>query len=343
MTYNELRDQLRTVVEGGELSAQQVEAALETMLSGQASPVQTAALLTALRMRGETVGELAAAARVMRRHAVPVRLSAARAVVLDTCGTGGDGSESFNISTLAALVVAAAGVTVAKHGNRAATSRCGSADLLEALGVNLALEPERIAASIEQNGIGFMFARQHHPAMRHVGPLRAELGFRTLFNFLGPLSNPAGASHQLLGVGDPSKLRLMAEVLHQLGAVAAWVVHGHGGIDELALSGPTRVIELRDGQLSERSVEPADFGLAPAPAVALVGGDAAHNAELARRILAGERGPMRDAVVINAAAGLCVASAGTTPREAARRAAEAIDSGAAAALLERWVAFGRVG
>jgi anthranilate phosphoribosyltransferase len=336
-----MREQLRSVVEGGELSVAAMEAAMETILSGQASPVQTAALLTALRMRGETADELAAAARVMRRHALPVRLAGSYEVVLDTCGTGGDGSESFNISTLAALVVAATGVKVAKHGNRAATSRCGSADLLEALGVNLELRAERIAAAVEDVGIGFMFARQHHPAMRHVAPIRAELGFRTLFNLLGPLSNPAGASHQLLGVGDPTQLRLLAEVLRRLGTVAAWVVSGEGGLDELALSGPSRVVELREGKLTERSVSPADFGLPVAPKAALVGGDAAHNAELARRILAGERGPLRDAVVLNAAAAVCVADAGTTPRAAAARAAEALDSGAAGALLERWVAFGR--
>jgi anthranilate phosphoribosyltransferase len=269
-----------------------------------------------------------------------VRVSSAPPI-LDTCGTGGDGSGSFNISTISAIVVAAAGVTVAKHGNRAATSKAGSADMLEALGIDLALPPERIGRCIDEVGIGFMFARVHHPAMKHAGPVRAELGVRTLFNFLGPLTNPAGATHQLLGVSDASRLEIMAEVLRLLGCQGAWVVHGHGGLDEIALSGSTKVAALRDGSVRCFEVEPSDFGVERADAAALLGGDAARNAAIARAILAGERGAQRDAVIINAGAALCAAGVASSPREGAERAIRAIDSGAAKHKLEAWVASTR--
>ena len=333
-----MREQIARVVEGGDLEPAAVEQAMETILRGEATPAQIAALIVALRMKGETAGELAAAARVMRRHAVPVRVTRSR-IVLDTCGTGGDGSGSFNISTAAAVVVAAAGTTVAKHGNRAATSRAGSADVLEALGVPLDLAPERVGACIDELGIGFMFARSHHPAMRHAAGVRAEIGVRTLFNLIGPLSNPAGATHQLLGVADAAKLDTMAEVLRLLGVVAAWVVHGNGGLDEVSPSGPTRVTAVRDGHLEHFAVAPVDFGVEAVPTSSLRGGDAAHNAAMMRAVFAGERGPARDAVVINAAAALCVADAANSPREGAVRAAQVIDSGAAREKLAAWVAF----
>lgn len=333
-----MRDAIATVVEGNDLSRQAMERAMGAMLTGEATAAQVAALLIGLRMKGETAEELASAAAVMRRHAVPVEV-VADGPVLDTCGTGGDGSGSFNISTVSAIVVAACGVTVAKHGNRAASSKCGSADVLEALGVSLDMSPADVGRCISEVGIGFMFARAHHPAMKHVGPIRAELAVRTMFNLLGPITNPADASHRLLGVGDASKLNLMAEALRGAGVKAAWVVHGHGGLDEVALSGPTRVVTLADGEIGSMEVTPADFGVEVAPQDALVGGDADENASIARSILSGDRGPRRDAVVINAGAALCVAGVAGTPRDGAEQAASVIDSGAAADKLAAWVRF----
>jgi anthranilate phosphoribosyltransferase len=338
-----MREALDELIEGRDLSAAVMESAMDSIFTGAATPAQIAALLVALRIKGESAGELAAAARVMRRHALPVKASG-QGPLLDTCGTGGDGSGSFNVSTAAAIVVAACGVRVAKHGNRAASSKSGSADVLEALGIDLMQSADAIGKSIDRIGIGFMFARSHHPAMKHAGPVRAELGVRTLFNFLGPLSNPAGATHQLLGVGDAGKLRLMAEVLRLLGAEAAWVVHGHGGLDEVSVSGETRVIELRNGDLQERTVSPEDFGVTRSAVDALRGGDALENAQMMRALFSGERGAQhaakRDAVVVNAGAALCVVGAAASPREGAARAVQALDSGAASAKLAEWIAFG---
>jgi anthranilate phosphoribosyltransferase len=334
------KDILAQAVSGAELAPALMEQAFDTIFRGEATPAQIGGLLIALRMKGESASEVAAAARALRRHAQTVKLTRP-APILDTCGTGGDGSNSFNISTVSAIVVAAAGVTVAKHGNRAASSKSGSADVLEALGIDLALPHERIGQCIDSVGIGFLFARAHHPAMKHAGPVRAELGVRTLFNLLGPLCNPAGATHQLLGVGEASRLEMMANVLGLLGAQAAWVVHGHGGLDEVSLSGPTRVAALERGAVRCFELKPADFGVEPADTAALRGGDTAENAAIARAILAGERGPRRDAVLINASAALCVAGAASSPRDGADRARHAIDSGAARAKLDAWAAFGR--
>jgi anthranilate phosphoribosyltransferase len=331
-----IKSLIARVAEGHDLEPAAMERAIDTILRGEASAVQIAGLLVALRMKGETADELAAAARVMRKHMVPVHVHRASPLV-DTCGTGGAGSVTFNISTVAAIVLCACGVKVAKHGNRAATSQSGSADVIEALGISLDLAPDRIARCIDEVGIGFMFARAHHPAMKHAAPVRAELGVRTLFNWLGPLSNPAGATHQLLGVVDPSRLEVMAEVLRRLGSQGAWIVHGHGGMDDVSLSGPTRVAALRGGELSCFDLTPADFGLESSDLAALSGGDAPHNAEIARAILAGERGSRRDAVVINAAAALCAAGIADSPRVGAARAAAALDSGAARAKLAQWV------
>jgi len=324
------------VAEGGDLDPASMEQAVDTILRGEATAAQIAGLLVALRMKGETAQELAAAARAMRKHMVQVHVRGS-GPLLDTCGTGGDGTGSFNISTVAAIVLSACGVRVAKHGNRAATSQSGSADVLEALGISLDHAPERIARCIEEAGIGFMFARVHHPAMRHAGPVRAELGVRTLFNWLGPLSNPAGATHQLLGVGDPSRLEIMADVLARLGSEGAWVVHGHGGMDEVSLSGATRIAALSAGEIRCFELTPADFGVETSDVVALRGGDAVQNAEIARAILAGERGPRRDAVVVNAGAALCAAGVAESPRAGAARAAAALDSGAARAKLAQWL------
>ena len=336
-----IKTAISQAVEGRNLESSTMEGAMDCILEGTATAAQIAALVVALRTKGETAVELTAAARVLRRHAVPVKVPGG-GVLLDTCGTGGDGAGTFNISTVSALVVAACGVKVAKHGNRAATSKVGGADVLEALGVGLEQSPEAIASSIDELGIGFMFARAHHPAMRHAAAVRAEIGVRTLFNFLGPLTNPAGATHQLLGVGDGRKLALLAEVLGELGSTAAWVVHGDGGLDEISLSGPTRVASLRDGRVERFELTPEDFGVPRANVASLAGGDAAHNAQIARDILAGEKGPPRDAVVANAAAALCVAGVVEGPMEGAQRAAAAIDSGKARATRTRSLAEPRL-
>lgn len=329
-----ITEAIALAAKGEPLDAPAMEAAMEAILAGEATPAQIAALAVALRIRGETAEELAAAARVMRRRAEPIELSPGR--LLDTCGTGGDGAGTFNISTTAAIVVAACGVRVAKHGNRAVSSRCGSADVLEALGVSLEADPARVRASLEAVGIAFLFAPAFHSALKHAAPVRRELGFRTFFNLLGPLANPAGASHQLLGVYDPARVAQVAEVLGALGVEGAWVVHGDGGLDEVSPSGPTRVAVLERGAVSERIVEPRDFGLEPVPVEAIGGGDAAVNARIARAVLNGEHGAPRTAVVINAAAALAAAEETSELREAAERAAEAIDSGAALRVLERW-------
>lgn len=333
-----MKDAIASVVNGSELSEELVRSAFTQILQGKATPSQIGAFLVALRMRGERPDVLAVAAAVMREHAVPVKLSP-KPVVLDTCGTGGDGSDSFNISTAAALVIAACDVPVAKHGNRAATSKTGSADVLEALGVRVELDAAQVARCIEEVGIGFMFARTHHPAMRHVGPVRAELGVRTIFNLLGPLSNPASASHQVIGVPNPELLTPFALALGALGSTRVWVVHGHLGMDEISLAGPTQVVELDNGELREFVVEPKDFGLRAQPNASFVVDGAKQSAEIVRAVLRGDRGPARDVVLLNAAAGLVVAGRAASYPQAAQLAAEAIDSGAAAEKLAQWASL----
>jgi len=328
---------IKAAVESAPIPAPMVEGALRRILAGEATQVQIAAFLVAMRVRGETSEDLLAAARVMRQYCTPLAIQA-REVVLDTCGTGGDGHGTFNISTAAAIVVAACGVTVAKHGNRAASSKAGSADVLEALGIRIDIDPPTVAACIDEVGIGFMFARVHHPAMRHVAPVRAELGIRTLFNLIGPLSNPAGASHQLVGVYERKRCEPMAQVLKDLGSRAAWVVHGHDGVDEISISGPTFVAELKDGTIRTFEVTPATFGLPEAKLSDLAGGTAQDNARMIRGVLAGERGPKRDAVLINAAAALCIGEKATSPVHGLELATGAVDSGAAAAKLDAWIA-----
>jgi anthranilate phosphoribosyltransferase len=331
-----LTELLARVVEGEPLDAPRMEAAMEAILAGEATPAQIAALAVALRMRGETAEELSAAARVMRRRAVPLSLSADR--LLDTCGTGGDGAGTFNISTVAAIVVAACGVPVAKHGNRAVSSRSGSADVLEALGVALHPDPAEVEATLRELGITFLFAPAFHGALKHAAPVRRELGLRTFFNLLGPLANPASATHQLLGVYDPRRVRQIAEVLGALGVRGAWVVHGEGGLDEVSPSGSTHVAVLREGRVEERTVTPEDFGLEPVPMDAIGGGDASTNAAIARDVLAGARSAARTAVVLNAAAALVAAEEHEDLRAAREHAEEALDSGRARELLERWIA-----
>ena len=335
-----ISDAVRELVAGHDLSAADVEAAMDEILSGEASEAQIAAFVVALRMKGESADEIAAAARALRTHGQAIQPKV-DGPLLDTCGTGGDGLHTFNISTAAALVAAAAGVPVAKHGNRAVSSQAGSADVLEALGVQIDLTPAQVQRCIEEVGIGFLFAPSHHAAMRHAAPVRRELGIRTLFNLLGPLSNPASATHQVVGVYDAGRVEQLAEALGSLGLTAAWVVHGEGGLDEVSPSGPTRVAQLRDGKVSTFEVTPQDFGLSLAPMEALRGGDAVRNAEIIRDVLGGEPGPARVAVLLNAAAALCVVGAAPDPAAATELAVNAIDSGTALQTLERWAQFTR--
>lgn len=305
---------------------------MAALLEGHATPAQAGAFLMGLRAKGETVDEVLGLIEGLRAASVKVRPR--RDVVVDLCGTGGDGAGTFNISTAAAIVVAGAGVAVAKHGNRAASSRAGSADVLEALGVPIDLSPERAKTSIEEHGFAFLFAQLYHPAMKHLAPVRRDLGVRTVFNLLGPLASPAGVERQLIGVPDAGARALLAGALGLLGCERAWVVLGHGGLDEVSISGPTAVtVVTRDG-LEELSISPEDAGIRPGGLEGLRGGTAAENAALIERVLGGEAGPPRDAVAINAAAALVVAGAATDLAEAAARARESIDSGAAMRVLE---------
>jgi anthranilate phosphoribosyltransferase len=303
-------------------------------MEGRSSEVQTAAFLVALRAKGETVPELVGLARTMRSLAAEVETG--REDLVDTAGTGG-GPSTFNVSTTAALIAAAGGCAVAKHGNRSNTSRCGSADLLEALGVELELTPAAVARCIEEVGFGFMFAPRHHRAMAHVVPVRKALAVRTIFNFLGPLTNPAGATRQLLGVSDRHYQETIAEALVGLGSVRALVVNADDGIDELSISAPTRVIEVKDGGTEEWFVEPARYGIEAATLEQVAGGSPEENAAAVRALFAGERGPRRDLALINAAAALYVGGAAADLEAGIATAAETIDSGAAGALLERLV------
>ncbi|MDB4970420.1 MAG: Anthranilate phosphoribosyltransferase [Myxococcales bacterium] len=320
-----------------DLTADEMAAAVGSIMDGAASPAQIGALLVALRMKGETVDEVVGAATAMRARATKLRVPAG--VLVDTCGTGGDGRGTINVSTVAALVVAAAGVRVAKHGNRAQSSKSGSADVLEALGVDVAAPVEVVERCLEEVGIGFLFAPAFHGATRHVAAARKEIGVRTLFNLLGPLTNPAGAKHQLIGVYDLGVLEPMAHALGRLGSEHALVVHGDG-LDEFATDGVTDVAELRGGEVKRYQLRPRDFGLENEDPSGLAGGDAEHNAGAARAILGGARGAGRSAVVMSAAAALYAAGRSGL-RDGARLAEETIDGGAATALLERLCACSR--
>lgn len=318
---------------GQVLSDAEARAFFAACLRGEPTPAQVAAAVTALRLRGETVGEIAAFAAEMRAAALPFE---APYEVMDTCGTGGDGQHTFNISTAAALVLAGAGLKIAKHGNRAMSSRSGSSDVLAALGVNLAASEPQQRRALDEANICFLFAPTYHGAMRHVGPVRGELGFRTVFNLLGPLSNPAGARRQVMGVYDPRLLEPLAEVLGRLGAARAWTVHGQG-LDELTTTGPNEVAEWRDGAVRRFAVVPADAGLPGASVDQLRGGDAEDNARALRELLDGAAGPYRDVVLLNAAAGLVVADRAADLAEGAALAARVIDDGRAAAALDALV------
>ncbi|MCL4523490.1 MAG: anthranilate phosphoribosyltransferase [Acidobacteria bacterium] len=337
-----LLDALQKVVAGEDLARGDADAAMTLILAGRVSDVQIAGFLAALHAKGETVDELVGFATAMRRHAVeiyPPGHKPTNRMLVDTCGTGGDARGTFNISTTTAFVVAGAGVHVAKHGNRSISSKCGSADVLEALGVNIHLPPERVGAAIEQVGIGFLFAPALHTAMKHAMKARSELRLRTAFNLLGPLTNPAGASAQVLGVYERGATDLLAQALAQLGSARAFVVHGADGLDEISLSGETHVAELRDGAVKSYTVTPEDFGLRRAPLEAIAGGDARTNAEIVRGVLKGEGGPQREIVQANAAAALVAAGRATDFLDGVRIAAQSIDSSAAQGKLDALIAF----
>ncbi len=318
------------------LSAAEAERAFSIIMSGDATPAQMGGFLMALRVRGESIEEITGAARAMRAKMLPI---VAPAGAIDTCGTGGDAKGTLNISTASSFVVAACGVPVAKHGNRALSSKSGAADVLQALGVNVDAEMGLVARALAEVGTCFLMAPRHHAAMRHVGPTRVELGTRTLFNLLGPLCNPARVKRQVLGVFAVQWIEPLAEVLRALGHEKAWVVHGAGGLDEISTLGPTEVAALEDGRVRRFSVHPSDLGLPTARLSDIEGGDAAENAEAIRALLSGARGAFRDIVVMNAAAALVVASRAGTLDEGARLAAQALDSGAAKGVLERLAAL----
>ncbi|MFQ5626705.1 MAG: anthranilate phosphoribosyltransferase [Methyloligellaceae bacterium] len=324
------------LADGHSLSAEEAAQAFSIMMSGEATPTQMGAFLMGLRVRGETVEEITGAAQAMRAKAARVT---APEGALDTCGTGGDAKGTYNISTCAALVVAGAGVPVAKHGNKSVSSKSGSADVLAALGVNLDVGPELVEKAIDQAGVGFMFAPKHHSAMRHIAPVRAELGIRTIFNLLGPLANPAGAKHQLIGVFSRDWIVPLAEVLLNLGSKRVWVVHGGDGLDELTTTGPTFVAELKDSSVTTFEVTPEDAGLPQAAPEDLAGGDAQDNANAIKNVLSGKPSAFRDIVVLNAAAALVVAGKTQGLATGAKLAAEAIDSGAARKSLDQLIAI----
>jgi anthranilate phosphoribosyltransferase len=334
-----IQQALSRLLDGHDLTRAEARGVMDEVMAGEATPAQIAGFLVALRAKGETAEEIAGCAEAMREHALVVR--PARDDLVDTAGTGGDGAGTLNISTAAALVAAAAGAAVAKHGNRAVSSASGSADVLEALGFELELPPERIARSIDELGFGFLFAPAHHPAMKHAAAVRRELATRTVFNVLGPLTNPAGARAQVVGVFAPELVRTLAEVLAQLGARRAFVVHGAHGIDELSPAGPNLVCEVVEGSVHERTIDPRDLGVARCAPEALLGGTPGHNAERIRAVFAGEDGGARDAILLNAAGAIAAAGHAADLREGLEAAREAVDSGAAADRLDELVAFSR--
>ena len=331
---DDFKSLIAKVATGATLTRAQAADAFDRMMSGEATPSQMGGLLMALRVRGETVDEITGAVTTMRAKMLRV---AAPANAVDVVGTGGDASGSFNISTCAAFIVAGAGVPVAKHGNRALSSKSGAADVLQALGVKIELSADQVGRCIEEAGIGFMFAPAHHPAMKNVGPTRVELGTRTIFNLLGPLSNPAGVKRQMVGTFSKHWVEPMAQVLNNLGSESVWVVHGSDGLDEITTSGPTSVAALENGKVRTFEITPEDAGLKRVKPEALKGGDAAHNAKALLDVLKGNAGPFRDVAVLNAAAALIVAGQAKNLKEGASLAAKAIDSGEAEGRLDRLI------
>jgi anthranilate phosphoribosyltransferase len=336
----DMQSAIRAVSERRDLTSSEMHAVMRRIMTGEATPAQIGGFLIGLRMKGETTDEIAAAAQVMRTLATPVKIADGRYLV-DTCGTGGDGAGTFNISTASAFVAAAAGAKVAKHGNRSVSSKSGSADVLEAAGVNLDLTPEQIARCIEDIGVGFMFAPKHHSAMKHaVGP-RREMGVRTIFNVLGPLTNPAGAPHQVLGVFNRALLQPLAEVLQKLGSKHVLIVHSEDGLDEISIHGPTHVAELKDGKIRIYSVTPEEFGLTRASTESFRVDSAARSLALMQSVLNNEPGPARDIVALNAGAAIYAAGLAPSLKEGVKRASAVIASGAARAKLEALIAFSR--
>jgi anthranilate phosphoribosyltransferase len=329
-----IKDAIVKLVELQDLSEAEAAACAEQLMTGAATPAQFGAFAVALRMKGETVDEIAGMARIMREKSSRIDVAGP---LLDTCGTGGAASATFNVSTCAAFVAAGAGARVAKHGNRAMTSQCGSADVLEAIGAKIDLEPEQVAACIERTGIGFMFAQKFHPAMKYVAPSRREIGVRTVFNLLGPLTNPAGATRQVLGVARLELVEKLAEVLARLGGEHALVVHGEDGFDEISITGPTTMAELKDGAISMHRVAPEDVGLPRHDISRLRGGTAQQNAAEMQLVLDGVPGPLRDFTLMNAAAALVVYGTATDLRDGIVIAEKSIDSGAAAAKVAAFI------
>jgi len=328
---------LQKLFKSQDLTCDEAEAATSLIMQGKVSVEETAGFLGALAGKGETVDEIVGCAKSLRTHALPLKPK--RQDLIDVCGTGGDGADTFNVSTCNALVLAAAGLGVCKHGNRAVSSRCGSADVLEALGVIIDLPTERAAAAIDSCGFAFLFAPHYHPAMKYVGPVRRALGVRTVFNLLGPLANPAPVKQQILGVFDPDLVPVMAEALQKLGSESALVVCGDGGLDELSLSGPSRVSQIKAGRVEHFTLSPEDFGLTRAPLETLKGGDKEANARIVEAILRGESGSRRDIVVMNAGAALVISGHAASWRQGAEKIAAVIDSGRAFETLETIRAF----
>jgi len=331
-----IKEAIATLISGRSLTMEEAASVMEEIMEDKATPAQFGAFVTALRLKGETVDEIVGLAKTMRAKAVPVTIAEP---VVDTCGTGGDGLHTFNISTAVAFVAAGAGLKVAKHGNRAMSSQCGSADVLEALGVRIDLNAEQVQRCLQEVGIGFMFAPVFHPAMKYAAVPRREIGIRTVFNILGPLTNPAGARAQLLGVADEILVERLALVLHGLGCQHALVVHGEDGLDEITVTAETQVCELKDGSIKSYSISPEEFGLSRASLDSLKGGTLDENAALLRRVLAGTPGPQRDAVLINATAVLLVGDRVETLQEGAVLAKEVVDRGNALAKLEQLIEF----
>jgi anthranilate phosphoribosyltransferase len=334
-----IQNALSQLLDGRDLTREEARRVMDTIMSGEATPAQIGGFLVALRLKGETAAEIAGAAEAMRAHVVAVLPK--RDDLVDTAGTGGDGGKTFNISTAAALVAAAAGAGVAKHGNRSVSSQSGSADVLESLGFRLELSPERIAESIDTLGFGFMFAPMHHPAMKHAGPVRRELAARTVFNVLGPLTNPAGARAQVVGVYSPLLVPVIADVLAQLEARRAFVVHGAGGIDELSPAGPNLVCEVFEGKVTRREIDPLDLGLPRCDPDELRGGGADENAQRIREVFHGGNGGRRSAILLNAAGAIAAGGHAADLKEGLAIAREALESGAAATRLDELIAFSR--
>lgn len=330
---------IRKIVGREDLTVLEAEAVLEQVMSGEWTDAQIGSLLTALRMKGETMSELTGFARVMRRKAAAVTTSATGGVLIDTCGTGGDLSGSFNVSTAAAFVAAGAGLRVAKHGNRSASSRCGSADVMEALGVRIDLSSDQVGEAIDQIGIGFLFAPNLHGAMKYVAAARRQMGIRTIFNMLGPLTNPAGARNQLIGVYEAGLTEVFARALRELGSTHVLIVHGNDGMDEISICAESTVSELKNGEILTYILEPEEFGLARASHRDIIGGDAQTNADIVVRVLSGEKGPPRDIVILNSAAALVAGDKAADLMEGLELARDSIDSGRALDKLNKLVEF----